>query len=206
MIFIEGIALGLSTGVMCLATCGPVLIPFLLSEGNPPKKNAVYVLEFLSGRLLAYLLIGLLAGLLGHHFVTFKPWISGIMNICLASLLILYGFYRFKIVCPGTTRRKLRGTVSKRFPSLIPVLTGTITGLNICPPLLLAVSNAAKTGSIGGSLFFFTMFFIGTAVYFVPLPFIGAFRRQQALGFIGKFASLFMGFYYGYKGVYLLLN
>ena len=39
MIFIEGIALGLSTGVMCLATCGPVLIPFLLSEGNPPQKK-----------------------------------------------------------------------------------------------------------------------------------------------------------------------
>ncbi|MDD4033651.1 MAG: sulfite exporter TauE/SafE family protein, partial [Bacteroidales bacterium] len=182
------------------------LIPFLLSEGKNPKKNAVFVLEFLSGRLLAYLLIGLLAGLLGSRFTPFTPWIIGLINICLAILLILYGFYRFKTVCPGTTRRNLRNTIGKHFPSLVPVLTGTITGINICPPLLLAVSNAVETGSIGGSLLFFAMFFIGTAVYFIPLPFIGAFRRQQTLSIIGKFAALLMGFIYLYKGIYLLLS
>jgi sulfite exporter TauE/SafE len=206
MIFIEGIALGLSTGVMCLATCGPILIPFLLSEGKNPKKNAVFVLEFLSGRLLAYLFIGLLAGLLGSQFTPFNPWVIGMINLCLASLLILYGFYHFKTVCPGTTHHNLRNKLGNRFSSLIPVLTGTITGINICPPLLLAVSNAAETGSIGGSMFFFAMFFIGTAVYFIPLPFIGAFHRQKTLQIIGKFAAILMGFIYLYKGIYLLLS
>jgi hypothetical protein len=61
------------------------------------------------------------------------------------------------------------------------------------------------TGSIAGGLWFFFLFFLGTTLYFIPLPFIGFFRRQQVLRVIGKFAAIIAGTLYLYKGIVLLL-
>jgi len=79
-----------------------------------------------------------------------------------------------------------------------------VTGMNICPPFLLAITGAVETGEITGSIAFFTMFFLGTGIYFIPLPFIGFFRRQQVLRIIGKFAAILAGILYIFKGVFML--
>ena len=52
----QGFFLGLANGTSCLALCAPVLIPFLLSEGNNVGQNLVTLLKFLGGRLGGYLL------------------------------------------------------------------------------------------------------------------------------------------------------
>ena len=51
MQYSSGFILGLSTGVVCLAYCGPVLIPFLMGEGKGVYKNIGSVSLFLLGRL-----------------------------------------------------------------------------------------------------------------------------------------------------------
>jgi hypothetical protein len=56
--FPEGFILGLSTGAVCVAYCGPVLLPFILGEGTTVIQNAKSVGLFLGGRLLAYILVG----------------------------------------------------------------------------------------------------------------------------------------------------
>jgi sulfite exporter TauE/SafE len=84
---------------------------------------------------------------------------------------------------------------------LLPLFLGLFTGLTLCPPFLLAIVNAAESGSILGSLLFFLLFFLGTAIYFIPLPFIGAFRRLRILQTVGKFAAGVMGVYYFYLGL-----
>ncbi len=37
--FPEGFILGLSTGAVCVAYCGPVLLPFILGEGTTILQN-----------------------------------------------------------------------------------------------------------------------------------------------------------------------
>jgi sulfite exporter TauE/SafE len=204
----SGFLLGLSTGVVCLAYCGPVLIPYLMGEGRDIKGIIGSIFLFLAGRLLAYLLVGVLSGIAGNLLLQpspIKPVLTGIAYCLLSVMLILYGFHRFREICLGRRpafsdkNRRIRGT------SMVPVVGGFATGLNLCPPFLLAITGAMDSGSIAGGLWFFFLFFLGTTLYFIPLPFIGFFRRQQVLRVIGKFAAIIAGTLYLYKGIVLLL-
>jgi len=204
----EGFILGLSTGVVCLAYCGPVLIPFLLSEANTLLNNTYTVLLFLTGRLIAYGIVGLLSGLAGAKLMQPSSGQSvffGILYIILALLMIAYGFFRFREICLGRTR--IAGKVYfQRWPYLVPVAGGFATGINLCPPFLLAITGALQSGAVLKSLLFFLLFFVGTSLYFIPLPFIGFFRRQQVLRIVGKFAAIIAGIIYLYKGIIFLVS
>lgn len=209
MSFLEGFLLGLSTGAVCLAYCGIVLIPYLLGEGKNIKRNSFYVSIFLAGRLIAYIIIGILSGILGKAFLqpgNLKIVLIGTTYILLAVMLIFYGFYRFKEVCLGQFQQKVITSIGNRWPVLVPFIIGVITGLNICPPFLLAITKAADTGNLSGSIIFFIMFFLGTSLYFLPLPFIGLFRRQLILRIVGKFAAILTGLFYLYQGIFMVLN
>jgi sulfite exporter TauE/SafE len=208
MDYSSGFILGLSTGVVCLSYCGPVIMPYLLSEGKSISQNTGTVALFLSGRLLAYLIIGLLAGIIGSKLLqplTIKNVFIGILYILLGLMMIFYGFHRFKEICLG--KKSLHNGAGKLQSGsyMLPLAGGFVTGLNLCPPFLLAITGAMETGNITGSVLFFLTFFLGTVVYFIPLPFIGFFRRQHVLRIIGKFASILAGMIFIYKGFVLLL-
>jgi sulfite exporter TauE/SafE len=204
----EGFFLGLSTGAACLAYCGIVLIPFLMGEGKDIKRNTFYVFFFLIGRLIAYVLIGVFTGLLGKILLQpgiLKTSLFGITYIVLAILLIVYGFHRFKEICLGKVPNKTISSFGKQWPIVIPFAGGIVTGINICPPFLIAIVKALETGNLWGSILFFVMFFLGTSLYFLPLPFIGFLKRQQVLRIVGRFAAILTGIIYLYKGMIMVL-
>ena len=209
MILTEGLLLGISTGAMCLAYCGPILIPYLLAEGKNVRRSAYYLFLFLSGRMVAYIIVGFLVGILGVTLIQpskITSSVLGVIYIFLALLLIVYGFHRFKEICLGHVQQKINSKFRKNFPKMVPLVSGAITGLNICPPFLIAITKAADTGHISSSILFFMMFFVGSAIYFVPLPFVGFFKRQQAFRIIGKFAAILTGFVFLYQGIFMILK
>ena len=75
---LEGFILGLSSGVACIATCAPVLIPYLLGEGKGIVHNCWVTGQFLLGRLVG-LSVVCRFGLDGqqHHSSGRKPAQSG---------------------------------------------------------------------------------------------------------------------------------
>jgi sulfite exporter TauE/SafE len=205
----EGFLLGLSTGAVCIAYCGPVLIPYLLGEGHTIRRNALHVTLFLAGRFASYVFVGLIAGIVGQSLIkpsALKTTTMAIIYIVLAGLLIAYGFYRFKEVCLGHAQKKIEKIYGRRWPNLIPLAGGVITGLNICPPFLLAITKAVDTGRIAGSIWLFIMFFLGTSLFFIPFPFVGFFRKQQILRVVGKFAAILTGLFYIYQGILMLVH
>jgi sulfite exporter TauE/SafE len=209
MNFYEGILLGLGAGSICLAYCGPVLIPYLLGESKSINRNFFYVFLFLSGRLAAYILIGFIVGIAGKILLqpsSITLLLTGISYIILSLLLIYYGFYQFKEVCLGMTNTKIASKYFKKMPYMVLLAGGAMTGINICPPFFLAITRAAATKNIFDSIFFFMMFFIGTSLFFVPLPFLGFFKRRKVLRVIGKFAAILAGLIYLYKGVLMTFN
>jgi sulfite exporter TauE/SafE len=244
----EGFLLGLASGTTCLAFCAPVLIPFLLSEGNNIPRNLVTLLTFLGGRLGGYLIFGLLAWAMGGLLVgagSYQAVVIGTAYVGLSVLLLVavlrkkaagsgacalegvamtLGNTTLSPVTPGeakqspvaqagiasltlaTTREDTtKGAQARlnRWPALLPVGMGLVAGLKICPPLLLAFTTAAGTGSLGGSLFLFLMFFLGTSVYFLPVSLLGAFTRLPDLRMVGKFAAVIVAVYYLFSGVLL---
>jgi sulfite exporter TauE/SafE len=201
----QGFLLGLASGTTCLAYCAPVLVPFLLGEGQRVRQNWAVLGKFLGGRLSGYLLFGLIAWVVNRLVLedsSARAPVLGVAYIVLAVLLIVYGVVRTPTACAG----ELRGAQAwlTRWPALLPVGLGFLTGLNVCPPFLMAFAGAAGTGTLWQSLFFFGAFFLGTSLYFLPFPFLGAFHRFQAVRIVGKFAAVIVAVYYLVAGTVLL--
>ncbi|MCX7030974.1 MAG: sulfite exporter TauE/SafE family protein [Spirochaetes bacterium] len=202
---VQGLLLGLANGTSCLTLCAPVLVPFLLSEGNTIRRNVVTLLEFLGGRLVGYLLFGLLAWVVGGLLASTggsQALLIGGAYVGL-SVLLLVAVFRKKPAsgaCPAAEAPvRLR-----RWPALIPAGMGLLAGLKVCPPMLLAFTDAAGTGTLGGSLLLFVTFFLGTSLYFLPLPLLGAFTRMPDLRIVGKFAAVIVALYYLVSGILLV--
>jgi sulfite exporter TauE/SafE len=202
---VQGFFLGLANGTTCLAFCAPVLIPFLLSEGNDIPQNLVTLFMFLGGRLVGYLLFGLLAWAMGGLLLgagSYQAVTIGAAYVGL-SVLLLVAVLRKRASLSSACA--LKGTQARlnRWPALLPVGMGLLAGLKVCPPLLLAFSNAVNIGTLGGSLFLFLMFYLGTFVYFLPMSLLGAFTRLPDLQLVGRFAAVIVALYYLFSGVLL---
>jgi len=205
----QAFLLGLSNGAVCIAYCAPVLVPYLFGEGRAVLKNFSTVAQFLCGRLAGYLLFGVIAWALGQTILLTSPWpelIIGSANIILALFLILYGFFRVGVACPVEETNRLVTKINTWLPFMIPATMGFFTGLNFCPPFLLAFTNAAAETSLLRTLAFFLLFFLGTSIFFIPFPFIGGLRRISVLAVVGKLAAGVIGLYYLYTGFMLFIS
>jgi sulfite exporter TauE/SafE len=201
---VQGFLLGLASGTTCLAFCAPALIPFLMHEGQTVRQNLVTLVKFLGGRMGGYLILGLLAWATGSLFleaVGYQALMVGVAYVGLAAVLLV-AVLRRKAPSGSCAFAGARATLN-RWPAFLPIGMGFLAGLKICPPLLLAFTGAASTGSLAGSLVFFLAFFLGTSVYFIPIPFLGMFRRVSALQIVGKFAAVIVSLYYLYAGILL---
>lgn len=199
--------LGLASGVTCLAYCAPVLIPLMLGEARGVPRSLLLLGQFLGGRLAGYLLFGFAAwatGRLAPPGTEHRGLAFGIAYAALALLMLAYGVFRPPTVCAGEPRG-VRALLA-RWPAALPAGLGFLTGVNLCPPFLLAFAGAADSASVWGSLLFFTLFFAGTSVYMVPLSLAGGLRRFQAARAVGRLAAVCVGLYYLYAGVLLIVR
>lgn len=202
----KGFFLGLSNGVTCVAYCTPVLIPYMLGEGKGVAQNFITLTQFLLGRLAGYLCFAFITWLISPSILGrlgSKGLLIGVLYIIFSCLMIVYAFFRIDVPCAARSIGYIVGKI--RIPLLIPVASGLLSGIALCPPFLLAMTDAAGKGSLSYSLFFFFMFFIGTSMFFIPIPFVGALRRLQALQIIGKMAAGIVGLYYLYAGIMVVI-
>ena len=95
----EALALGLASGPACIAACGPVLVPSLLTQQAGFRPHARYLAAFLSARLLGYLLfaiavweLGALASMLPALHMLPRAFLMGAVNILLACVLLWYAY------------------------------------------------------------------------------------------------------------------
>jgi hypothetical protein len=205
---LDGFILGLSNGVACIATCAPVLIPYLLGEGKGIARNYCVTGQFLFGRLLGYLLFAILAWAMSSTILqdaSRRNLIIGVAYVLFSGLLIFYGFFKktdgsYKTVCNQKKYQRLLAF----WPALLPVAAGFATGLSFCPPFLLAFTGAVGETSLPAAMLFFFSFFLGTSLLFVLAPFVGVFGRFPVLKIVGKMAAGLMGLYYLYSGIILL--
>jgi hypothetical protein len=201
----QGFFLGLANGTSCLAQCAPVLIPYLLSAGNNAHKNLATLLQFLGGRLLGYLLFALLAWTASGLLLAtgrYQGLLVGATYIGLSALL-LAAVFRKKPPLPNACNLPKARAWFRRWPAFLPYGMGLLAGLKICPPLLLAFTNAASSGTLGGSLLFFVTFFLGTSIFFLPFPLLGALARVPDARWVGKFAAAIVALYYLISGILL---
>ncbi len=204
MVLTEGFLLGLANGGVCLAYCAPVLVPYLLGEGGTVRRGVASVAGFLGGRLAGYLTFAVLAWLTHFAILDHLPCqrlLIGTAMTGLALLLIIYGFasrpHRCGAVAAEDTIRKLR--LGSFLP--LPAVLGLVTGINVCPPFLMAFGSAVQLPGLWQSLLFFTAFFAGTSIYLAPLPLAGMVGRRDIVRITGRLAAGIVGLIYLYYGV-----
>lgn len=212
----DALALGLASGPACLAACGPVLVPSLLAGEAGILPNLRIVFVFLGTRLLGYLLFALVAwelGALASLLIRPHPHLIGMVYVLMAGVLAWYA-YAVQRNCVGACSQSklvtIDGTLDesgngKKSMAGVAVL-GFLTGLNFCPPFVVAGIRAAELGSLPGALLFFAVFFAGTSIWFVPFAGLGCVVRNHALITVARMTMGLVALYYLALGLYMLLG
>ncbi len=195
----EGFMLGMSVGPACLMACFPVLLPVVIGglEVIRPRQSAWYswriVGNFLCGRAVAYMTIGVLVGLLGSRLGATGYKLALGASLLMSLMMIAYGL--------GANVLHLRTcSTVVRFAGKahLPVLLGFLTGFNMCPPLLMAMARCLANGQspLYGGLFFLA-FFAASSLYMLPA---GAARLLAKFGpyavNTGRLAAVLVGLYF----------
>lgn len=191
-----GLMLGLANGPACLVACVPALVPVMLTAApSPAARRFAWPLlgRFLCGRLIAYTLVGILAGLSGSSLQSVSASVAPWVTLLLALLLIAHGLgllqrFSCRFGCPAV------GGVAS------PLLLGALTGFTLCPPFLLALTWVWSQG-IGPlpAALFFLAFFLGTSLYLLPLGFSGYLTQSQTLTRLGRVLSCGVGLFFATK-------
>lgn len=197
----EGLALGLSTGLACVGACLPAILPCMLAEEGRPSRAVGALLQFLAGRLAAYLLFAVTAGLAGANMSTLPPWFAG--AALLASGLVLLGYSVVRAAPTLGPCARLAGSPAVRGT---PLLLGFLAGINICPPFVAGLVRLLTIGSVAGCLAYFSAFFVGTTVYLLPVLLAVPLRQVERLKSGAAIAAGLSGLWFAGLGLARLLG
>lgn len=207
--YAEALILGFGSGPVCLASCGPVLWPWLAAEGLDWRGSAGLLARFLTGRLAGYLAFAVAAwaaGLAVPGDAPLRALTYGVANLCLAGFLA-FAVLRPKRAChaaapAGTLLHQIAPATGARSVNAPAAITlGFLTGLNLCPPFVAAGVRAAETHSLAAALLFFALFFAGTAVWFAPSLAISRLRRYPMVPAVARITLAVLALYYLYLGI-----
>lgn len=212
----DALALGLASGPACLAACGPVLVPSLLAGPSGILQNFRAVGIFLSTRLVGYLLFAVVAwqaGELTSMLVKPHPHLVGFVYVAMALVLAWYAYAAKrkcagacstpKLVRIGRTDESEAAAGSKSGVAGVAML-GFLTGLNLCPPFIVAGMRAAQLGSLTAALVFFGVFFTGTSIWFVPFAGLGCLVRNEGSFTVARMTMALVALYYAALGIYMI--
>ncbi len=202
----EALALGFGSGPICIASCGPVLLPWLGVEPRKLGPTGRLLGIFLGGRLAGYLGFAVLAwaaGLTLPFDLRSRSLVFGLANLGLALLLGISAFFSRRACAPPEERSipLYQIGAAHRFRPPAALTLGFLTGLNLCPPFVAAGVRAATTHSLPGALAFFALFFAGTSVWFLPALGVSWLRRFSAVPTLARMTMAALAIYYAYLGV-----
>ena len=200
----ESFILGLSSGSACLVTCGMVMFPYLMAGSAGVKKIVSDVGVFLLTRLLVYFAIATLIWYFGQKFLSsqvIRTWVSGILYIVFAVMLIWYSLRRNQSKeCPAGILASVENA------RIIPVVLGVVNSLGLCPALLIMLTKSSTEDTLVKSWLAFLAFFAGSSLWFFPLPLAGRIRKKEIIRTVGILATGLAGIIFIIKGLTILIG
>ena len=172
--------LGLAGSLHCVGMCGPLLIALPL--GNAEKRKILgQMLVYHSGRILVYVLLGLLFGLLGKGIAIagFQKVLSLFAGILMISMALLtWRFERIVLSIPGVglISEKVKSGIGKlirSYPGRATFTMGMFNGLLPCGMVYAALAGAISTSESGMGALFMAVFGIGTLPLLLAVSVLG---------------------------------
>lgn len=200
----DSLILGLSSGSACVATCGMVMFPYLMSGAAGAKRITIDLSIFMATRFVAYLILATISFYFGQTLFSnpiVRNIVLGILYIGLSIMLVYYSISKTrKPDCPA----KMVTAISNK--KLVPILLGLVNSLGFCPALFIVLTKGATQDSLMQSYLAFIAFFIGSSVWFLPIPFAGKFKKTEVLKTIGILATGLAGILFMIKGITNLIG
>jgi hypothetical protein len=200
----DSFILGISSGSACLATCGMVMFPYLMAGEAGVKKIIIDLSLFLLTRFVIYFMLATVAWFFGQAFFNnpvVRNIIPGILYIVFAVMLVWYSFDKNRN--PACPAKIIKSVTDRR---LVPILLGVVNSLGFCPALFLILTKSAIQVTLAQSYIAFLAFFVGSSLWFLPLPLAGKIRKKEVLRNIGILATGLAGIIFMIKGLTNLIG
>jgi len=187
---------GLLTGFHCIAMCGGFVISYTAKAAADGKKAHFSHLAYGVGKVLSYVIIGALFGLLGS-FIAFTPALKAAIGILAGLFLVLFGLKMLNIF---PWLRKLSFRTPKFLVKIIgkeqsenssPFIIGLLNGLMLaCGPLQAMYVLAAGTGSMLEGAKLLLMFGLGTLPVMIGFGYVASMLSSRATKAIVKVSGV----------------
>ena len=208
MDYLSALLLGLSSGIACISVCLPGVVPILLGKRSSVAQSAKFVTIFLSGRWLAYLLAAVLSSILSAavYDIVSDRKVMIITQLILCVIMLLFALGKLSSRCFNPLKHKALRTFAKNHEYILPLIMGFVTSVALCPPFVSMVVQTAGEQSFWRTAALFSLFFVGTLPYFLPVPLVGLSRKNLAFKHIGRYAAIIMCIVYFYNAVKLIIS
>lgn len=206
-----GLTLGIGLSTSCAVLCTPILVPYIASSAQPSIIRGFYsALVFSSGRLISYLILGLIFGLL-ITTVEINPAVTATATLVLGLLLVFHGLSVLGLFKTKSFLGSIfcRYTEGKR--SL--VYLGMLTGLRPCVPLIAALTYSITLTGIGETITFMMSFWLASSLLIFAIgPLSGALVRAtskkisiERIRRISSLAMVVIGAVFTVQGIGLII-
>jgi sulfite exporter TauE/SafE len=186
-IFISAILLGLASSLHCIGMCGPLVMSIPVQH-LPQHKKILGILVYQFGRIGTYMILGILAGLIGWR-IGVAGW-QQVFSISIGIVMLFFLLSRLffkKIEGWKWFNQKVIRLISwsmHRHGFSGMYLMGAANGLLPCGMVYIAISGAMATGTILNALVFMLFFGLGTLPALFSLAFWGtrlSWQNKQAM-------------------------
>lgn len=175
---LAGLALGLASSAHCAAMCGPLVLAASRAVAVRSRAGRLGQLALHhAARILMYVLLALPAGFAGETLA--GRGLGRAIAIAAGLLLLVAALGSVRWRAFGRIGAALSDVVaraaapafrwSRRHPALGPLLTGALHGILPCGLVYAALTTAAASGNIAGSLQLMAGFGIGTGVILIAI-------------------------------------
>jgi len=193
--------MGLIGSMHCAGMCGPIAISLPYRVGMQTKEETFFkILMYNLGRIITYAFFGLLFGIVGKGFFTMgiQKWVL----IVLAIVLIIVAIFSIdvesnvlKIPIIDKFNKKLKEALAKTLKNATVksfLYIGILNGFLPCGLVYMAIVAAIATGTVLSSIFYMTIFGIGTMPMMMALGYGGHFLSLRFRTILRKLYPLFM--------------
>jgi uncharacterized protein len=213
MLLWTAFVLGLLGSFHCAGMCGPIALALPLNRGNWVSRISGAVL-YNSGRIITYVFLGALFGLLGKgiQLAGFQLWASIAIGIVMIVMVLFPMIFGSRI-----SLNKLFGGYTNKLFSKFHALfhagsatsffgIGLLNGILPCGLVYVGVAGAVNTGDISNAMVYMALFGIGTAPVMLTITLIGNFLSIAVRSRINKitpFVVILLGALFILRGLSL---
>jgi uncharacterized protein len=169
MFYLSALIVGFLGSFHCAGMCGPIALALPVDRTSPASILRGRLL-YNGGRISTYMLMGLLAGGLGHTLALagFQKALSissGVIILLVAAASLTYAKISFLnhwfTGLTGLIKRRFKKLFSRKTPVTL-FLIGSVNGILPCGFVYLALAAAVSSGNIVNSVSYMALFGLGT--------------------------------------------